>query len=51
MPQQPNDWSKLIRKLRWIGREEEALRIQSALRVASDDDNEPRETIVSGTNS
>jgi hypothetical protein len=19
MPQQPNDWSKLIRKLRWIG--------------------------------
>jgi hypothetical protein len=26
MPQQPNDWSKLIRKLRWIGLEEEAHR-------------------------
>jgi hypothetical protein len=28
MPQQPNDWSKLIRKLRWIGLEEEAHRLQ-----------------------
>jgi len=26
MPQQPNDWSKLICKLRWIGLEEEAHR-------------------------
>ena len=32
MPQQPNDWSKLIRKLRWIGMEEEAQRLQLALR-------------------
>jgi len=32
MPQQPNDWSKLIRKLRWIGMEEEAIRLQHAVR-------------------
>jgi hypothetical protein len=32
MPQQPNDWSKLIRKLRWIGLEEEAHRLQLAVR-------------------
>ena len=32
MPQQPNDWSKLIRKLRWIGMEEEAIRLQRAVR-------------------
>jgi len=31
MPQQPNDWSKLIRKL-WIGLEEEAHRLQLAVR-------------------
>jgi hypothetical protein len=31
MPQQPNDWSKLIRKLRWIGLEEEARRLQLAV--------------------
>jgi hypothetical protein len=32
MPPQPNDWSKLIRKLRWIGMEEETLRLQRAVR-------------------
>ena len=32
MPQQPTDWSKLICKLRWIGMEEEALRLQRAVR-------------------
>ena len=32
MPQQPNDWSNLIRKLRWIGMEEEAIRLQRAVR-------------------
>jgi len=32
MPQQPNDWSKLIRKLRWIGLEEEAHRLRLAVR-------------------
>jgi hypothetical protein len=32
MPQQPNDWSKMIRKLRWIGMEEEAIRLQRAVR-------------------
>ena len=47
---QSHELVKLIRKLRWIGREEEALRIQSALRIASDDYNEPREQIVSGEN-
>jgi hypothetical protein len=31
MPAQSNDWSKLIRKLRWIGMEEEALRLQRAV--------------------
>jgi hypothetical protein len=31
MPPQSNDWSKLIRKLRWIGMEEEALRLQRAV--------------------
>jgi hypothetical protein len=32
IPQPPNDQSKLIRKLRWIGMEEEALRLQRAVR-------------------
>jgi len=32
MPQQPKDWSKLIRKLRWIGLDEEAHRLQLAVR-------------------
>ena len=32
MPQEPNDRSKLIRKLRWIGMEEEAKHLQLALR-------------------
>ena len=32
MPPQSNDWSTLIRKLRWIGMEEEALRLQRAVR-------------------
>ena len=30
---QPKDWSKLIRKLRWIGLEEEASRLQAAVRT------------------
>jgi hypothetical protein len=32
MPHQPDDWSKLIRKLRWIGMEDEAKRLQLAVR-------------------
>jgi hypothetical protein len=28
---QPHDWAKLIRKLRWIGMEDEACRLQSAV--------------------
>jgi hypothetical protein len=28
----PHDWAKLIRKLRWIGMEEEAHRLQMAVR-------------------
>jgi hypothetical protein len=32
VPQHPNDLSKLIRKLRWIGMEEEARRLQSVMR-------------------
>jgi len=32
MPSLPNDRSKLIRKLRWIGMEEEALCLQRAVR-------------------
>ena len=31
MPQEPNDRSKLIRKLRWIGMEEEAHRLELAV--------------------
>jgi hypothetical protein len=31
-PERPDDWSKLVRKLRWIGMEEEAKRLQLALR-------------------
>jgi len=38
MPQQPNDWSKLIRKLRWLGMEEEAQRLQLALRSLPPDE-------------
>jgi hypothetical protein len=30
-PRQSDDWSKLIRKLRWIGMEEEAERLQRAV--------------------
>lgn len=30
-PGQSDDWSKLIRKLRWIGMEEEAERLQRAV--------------------
>ena len=29
--QQPKEWAKLIRKLRWIGMEEEASRLQTAV--------------------
>ena len=32
MPKQQNDWSKLIRKLRWIGMEDEARRLELAVR-------------------
>ena len=32
MPHEPNDRSKLIRKLRWIGMEEEAHRLELAVR-------------------
>jgi hypothetical protein len=32
MRQPPDDWTKLIRKLRWIGMEEEAQRLQIAVR-------------------
>ena len=32
MPLLPNDRSKLIRKLRWIGMEEEAILLQRAVR-------------------
>jgi hypothetical protein len=28
---QPQDWAKLIRKLRWIGMEDEACRLQMAV--------------------
>jgi len=28
---QPQDWAKLIRKLRWIGLEDEACRLQTAV--------------------
>ena len=31
MNQQPQDWAKLIRKLRWIGMEDEACRLQTAI--------------------
>lgn len=33
----PNDWTKLIRKLRWIGMEEEANRLQEAVRTVPPD--------------
>lgn len=29
--QQPKEWTKLIRKLRWIGMEDEACRLQMAV--------------------
>ncbi len=32
VPRQPNSRAKLIRKLRWIGMEEEAYRLQAAVR-------------------
>jgi hypothetical protein len=31
MNRQPKEWAKLIRKLRWIGMEDEARRLQSAV--------------------
>lgn len=34
---QSNDWTKLIRKLRWIGMEEEANRLQEAVRTVPPD--------------
>jgi hypothetical protein len=30
-PDNPNHWSHLIRKLRWIGQEEEAKRLETAV--------------------
>jgi hypothetical protein len=38
VPQQPDDWSKLIRKLRWIDMEGEAQRLQLALRSLPPDE-------------
>jgi hypothetical protein len=35
---QPKDWTKLIRKLRWIGMEEEASRLQAAVRTIPPDE-------------
>jgi hypothetical protein len=32
IPQQLNHWSQLIRNLRWIGMEDEAIRLQRAVR-------------------
>ena len=32
MPQQADGWSKLVRKLRWIGLQEEAERLELAIR-------------------
>ena len=31
MNRQPREWAKLIRKLRWIGMEDEACRLQSVV--------------------
>ena len=31
MNRQPREWAKLIRKLRWIGMEDEARRLQTAV--------------------
>ena len=35
---QPKDWTKLIRKLRWIGMEEEVSRLQAAVRTIPPDE-------------
>jgi hypothetical protein len=43
--QPPHDWAKLIRKLRWIGMEEEAQNLQLALRSMSP---EERGTVSAG---
>jgi hypothetical protein len=45
VPQQPNDSAKLIRKLRWIGMEEEAYRLQVAVRSLPP---EERDTVSAG---
>lgn len=45
MPAQSNDWSKLIRKLRWIGMEEEVLLLQRAVRSLAP---EERGTVSAG---
>ncbi len=45
VPQQPNSRAELIRKLRWIGMEEEAYRLQVAVRSLPP---EERGTVSSG---
>jgi hypothetical protein len=45
MNRQPNEWSKLIRKLRWIGLEDEARRLQT---VVSSLPPEERGTVSAG---
>jgi hypothetical protein len=34
MDQRPNDWTRLIHKLRWIGWEDEAKQLQTAVNTA-----------------
>jgi hypothetical protein len=41
----PDDWAKLIRKLRWIGLEDEASRLQQAVRTLPPDE---RDTVSAG---
>ncbi len=41
----PQDWAKLIRKLRWIGMEEEACRLETAVRSLPPDE---RGTVSAG---
>jgi hypothetical protein len=43
--QLPEDWAKLIRKLRWIGLEDEAQQLQLALRTLPP---EKRDSVVAG---
>ena len=45
MNEQPQEWAKLIRKLRWIGLEDEAFHLQTALSSLRPED---RGTVSSG---